>query len=127
VATTDTLTTVQTAHNKAYYVIGTEDELVKRGVVTREGGVNLGFMHPGRTLQIAREPDAAQFTAVDQRNLTEIAVPDTTRRYKIISRQSLDHAQVASREENTFKGSNLRIADATQFWGPSRYLVLIQQ
>ena len=125
VATTDTLVTVQNAHNKAYVVIGTEEDLVKKGVVTREGGMNLGFAHPGRTLQIAREPDAAQFNAVDQRNLAVIAVPDSTKRYKLISRQSLDHAQVDWRENNVFKG-NLKITDATQFWGPSRFLVLVE-
>ena len=116
---------VQTAHNKAYYLIGREDDLVKRGVVTREGGANLLFAHPGRTLQIARELDAAQFVPVDQRNLSVIAVPDSTRRYRVISRQSLDHAQVADREENSFRG-NLKIVDAAQFWGSSRYLVLVE-
>ena len=124
-ATTDTLVSVQTAHNKAYYLIGREDDLVKRGVVTREGGANLLFAHPGRTLQIARELDAAQFVPVDQRNLSVIAVPDSTRRYRVISRQSLDHAQVADREENSFRG-NLKIVDAAQFWGSSRYLVLVE-
>jgi hypothetical protein len=121
-----TLAQVETVHNKAYYVIGREDDLVKRGVIVREGGANLLFAHPGRTLQVARTLDPQEFTAVDQRGVKEITVPDTTRRYRVISRQSLDDAVVVERDRNSFKG-NLRIADAGKFWAPSRFLVLVEQ
>lgn len=121
-----TLATVETVHNQAYYVIGREDDLVKRGVIVREGGANLLFAHPGRTLQIARTLDPQEFTAVDQRGVKEIAMPDTTRRYRVVSRQSLDNAVVVDRDRDSFKG-NLRIADASRFWAPSRFLVLVEQ
>jgi hypothetical protein len=121
-----TLAAVETVHNKAYYVIGREDDLVKRGVIVREGGANLLFAHPGRTLQVARALDPQEFTAVDQRGMKEIAVPDTTRRYRVVSRQSLDDAVVGERDRNSFKG-NLKIADASRFWAPSRFLVLVEQ
>ena len=124
-STTDSLTSVQTAHNKAYVAIGTENELVQKGVATREGGMNLLVMHPGRTLQIARDPDPSAFTPVDQRQLSVITVPDTTRRYRVISRQSLDHAEVLDRDKDTFRG-NLKIKDPQGFWGTSRYLVLVE-
>ena len=120
------LTSAESAHNKAYYVIGREDELVKQGVIVREGGANLLFAHPGRTLQVARTLDPEHFTAVDQRETDMIPVPDTTRRYRVISRQNLDDAVVTEREKNSFKG-NLRIAGAGKFWAPSRYLVLLEQ
>jgi len=121
-----TLAKVETVHNKAYYVIGNEDELVKRGVIVREGGANLLFAHPGRTLQVARTLDPQEFTTVDQRGVKEITVPDTTRRYRVVSRQSLDDAVVGERDRNSFKG-NLKIADASRFWAPSRFLVLVEQ
>lgn len=120
------LTHAEALHNKAYYVIGSEDELVKRRVVVREGGANLLFAHPGRTLQVARTLDPQAFTALDQREVTTIAVPDMTRRYRVVSRQSLDDAVVTQRDRNSFKG-NLTIASATKFWTPSRYLVLVEQ
>lgn len=123
---TATLAAAETVHNKAYYVIGREDDLVKRGVIVREGGANLLFAHPGRTLQIARALDPEVFTAVDQRGVHVIEMPDTTRRYRVVSRQSLDNAVVEGREENSFRG-NLKIADALRFWAPSRYLVLVEQ
>lgn len=121
-----TLAAVEAVHNKAYFVIGSEDDLVKRGVIVREGGANLLFAHPGRTLQVARTLDPQEFTPLDQRGAKEISVPDTTRRYRVVSRQSLDDAVVGERDRNSFKG-NLKIADALRFWAPSRFLVLVEQ
>lgn len=120
------LTAVETEHNKAFFVIGREEDLLKRGVVVREGGANLLFAHPGRTLQVARTLDPTVFTAVDQRGTKMIPVPDTTRRYRIVSRQSLDAATVDGRDKNSFRG-NLTIADASKFWAASRYLVVLEQ
>lgn len=99
---------------------------MKRGVIVREGGANLIFAHPGRTLQIARQFDPQQFTELDQRGVKVIPMPDSTRRYRVISRQSLDNAVVVDRDQDSFKG-NLKIADASRFWAPSRYLVLVEQ
>ena len=120
------LAAVETESAKAFFIVGREDDLVKRGVIVREGGANLLFAHPGRTLQIARSLPADAFTTVDQRGVKTIPMPDSTRRYRIVSRQSLDAAEVQERNKNTFKG-NLHIADASKFWAPSRYLVLVEQ
>ena len=120
------LATVETETAKAFYVVGKEDDLVKRGVIVREGGANLLLMHPGGTLQIARSLPVDEFTTVDSRGLREIQVPDSTRRYRIVSRQSLDAAEVQDRKRNTFRG-NLHIADASKFWAPSKYLVLVER
>lgn len=118
------LTTLAEAHNKAYYVVGTEDELLKKGIVVREGGANLLIARPGRTLQTARTLDPSVFVPVDQRRAQEITVPDTSRRYAVVSRQSLDYADVADRDRTTFRG-NLKITNPDQFWASSRYLVLV--
>jgi hypothetical protein len=120
------LATVETETAKAFYIVGKEDDLVKRGVIVREGGANLLLAHPGRTLQIARTLPVDEFTTVDSRGLTEIQVPDSTRRYQLVSRQSLDAAEVSDRKRNTFRG-NLHIADASKFWAPSKYLVLVER
>ena len=81
---------------------------------------------PAARLQIARKLDPQEFTAVDQRGVKVIAVPDSTRRYRVVSRQSLDNAEVGERDRDSFKG-NLKIADAGRFWAPSRFLVLVEQ
>lgn len=112
-------------HYRAYYIAGTEDELLEKGVIQREGGANLLIAHPGRTLQPARTLDPALFNAIDQRATREIPV-DSTKRYRVVSRQSLDRATVRERDGTSFRGP-LHIADADRFWSGSRYLILVQR
>ena len=129
-ARTDSLDTVlndvRAAQSKAYYIIGREDELLKKGVIVREGGANMLVARVGRTIVPARSLDRQLFTPIDVRNVQEITMPDTSRRYQIVSRQSLDNAVVAMREQSTFRG-NLRINDIDQFWAPSKFLIIVQR
>ena len=120
------LASERTAASRAYYVIGTEDELMKKGVIVKEGGANLLIKRVGRTIVPARTLDKSAFTAIDTREVHAIGVPDSTKRYQIVSRQSLDDVKVASREGTSFRGS-LEIADAEKFWSPSRYLIIVQK
>ena len=121
-----TIASLEAQHNKAFYVIGNEDELIKKGIIVHEGGANLLFAHPGRTIQMSRTADASAFTAVDQRSANVITMPDENHRWKIVSRQSLDYAKVDERDNDTFKG-NLKITEPSKFWGPSRFLIVVEQ
>jgi hypothetical protein len=110
----------------AYYIIGTERELLDKGVIVKEGGANLLIARVGRSLQPARALDVSLFTPIDRRAVREIAVPDSTHRYAIVSRQSLDAADVEERDKASFRG-HLRITDAHAFWAPSPYLIIVQR
>ncbi len=121
-----TIASLEAMHNKAFYVIGREDDLLQHGVIVHEGGANLLIAHPGRTIQISRNADASAFTAVDQRQANVIEMPDPNRRYRIVSRQSLDYATVENRDNETFTG-NLKITQPARFWAPSRFLVVVEQ
>ena len=112
-------------HYKAYYVVGTEQELIEKGVVVKEGGANLLVARPGKTLVPARVLNPSAFTPFDQRETKIIPVPDTTRKYRIVSRQSLDDAEVAWRDASSFKG-NLNITKPDEFWAPSRFLIVVK-
>jgi predicted nucleic acid-binding Zn-ribbon protein len=118
--------TIGEKHYRAYYIVGTEKELLDKGIIQREGGANLLLAHPGRTLQPARSFDPSFFTPIDQRATHEIALPDSTKRYRLVSRQNLDKATVRERNKTTFSGP-LQIADADNFWAGSRYLILVQR
>jgi hypothetical protein len=120
------LASERTVASRAYYVIGTEDELVEKGVAVREGGTNLLIRRVGRTLVPARELNKSAFTPIDMREVHAITVPDTTKRYEIVSRQSLDDVRVASREGTSFRGA-LEIPDSDKFWAQSRYLIIVQR
>ena len=123
---TKDLTLARAMYAKAFYIIGTQDELMQKGIVVQEGGANLLFAHPGRTLQPARTLDPDAFRVIDQREVRQIPVPDTTRSYKVVSRQSLDYADVAMRDQSTFRG-NLKITNTDRFWAPSRFLIIVEQ
>jgi uncharacterized protein YcfL len=120
------LASERSASARAYYVIGTEDELIKKGVIVKEGGANLLIKRVGRTLVPARQLDNAAFTAIDTREIHAITVPDSTKRYEIVSRQSLDDVKVTQREGTSFRGA-LEISDSEKFWAPSRYLIIVQK
>jgi hypothetical protein len=53
-------------------------------------------------------------------------VPDSSRNYAIVSRQSLDDADVATRDRANFHG-NLKIKDADRFWSQSKYLIILER
>jgi myosin heavy subunit len=121
-----TVNELRATQSKAYYVIGDEDALVKKGIIVKEGGANLLIARIGRTLVPARNLDRDLFTAIDTREVHEISVPDSTRRYQIVSRQSLDDAEMAQRDGPSFRG-NLKIKDIDKFWAPSKYLIIVER
>ena len=118
-------TVIAQNHYRAYYIMGTEEELLEKGIIQREGGANLIIAHPGRTLQPARTLDPALFNAIDQRATREIPL-DSTKQYRVVSRQNLDKARVLHRENTTIRGP-MRIDDSDRFWAGSRYLILVQR
>jgi outer membrane murein-binding lipoprotein Lpp len=109
---------------RAYYVIGSEDELIDKGIIQHEGGANFLLVRLGRTLQPARALDPELFTAIDRRDVREIPLPDTAKKYALVSRQNLDNAEVKERDKAEFRG-HLRIPDSEAFWGTSRFLILV--
>jgi regulator of replication initiation timing len=110
----------------SYVIIGTERDLLDKGVVVKEGGANLLIARLGRTLVPARKLNPDLFKQIDQRETQVIVVPDSTKRYRLVSRQNLDHAEVEERDGVTFTG-NLKITDSNGFWGPTRFLILAER
>jgi hypothetical protein len=133
VASVDTLTTqldtLLAETNTVYYVIGTKDELLERGLVEKEGGARFLFIFGkrGETLVPARELDPAAFTAIDKDQVTTILLPDSTAEYEIASRHTIDSASVESLEDGKIKGSSIEIVAPDEFWKTSRYLIVVKK
>lgn len=121
-ALTETTATLTTEKNTVYYVIGTEDELFKKGIIVKQGGL-LGL---GKTAVPAATLDEAGFTAADRTQLAEIAFPKPDKAYRIVSRQDVAALATAPDKSNRIKGG-LRIVDAAKFWAPSKFLILMEQ
>lgn len=123
-ALTDTVSNLTTEKNTVYYAIGSKDSLRNEGIVRQEGSKFLIF--GSHTLAPARDLPVDQFTAVDMRETTAIPLPDSTHWYKIVSRQNLSGLATPPDDKGRVKGSAIEIAQPQVFWGPSKYLIVVQ-
>ncbi|UCG85525.1 MAG: hypothetical protein JSW71_16550 [Gemmatimonadota bacterium] len=133
VASVDTLSTqldtLKTEANTVYYVVGTKDELIERGLVEKEGGARFLFIFGkrGETLVPARELDPAEFTAIDKDHVTTIVLPDSTAEYEIASRHPTEYIVAESIEDGKIRGAAIQIVTPDEFWKASRYLIVVQK
>ncbi len=121
-ALADTVSNLTTYKNTVYYVAGTEEELLEKGVVVKEGKKFLFF--GGKQLAPARNLDPSLFTAMDKSQASTIDLP-SDREYRVVSRQPLAAADSSSVHDGKVTGQ-LIISDAEQFWSPSKYLILVE-
>lgn len=118
----DTVTDLTHYKNTVYYVAGTEEELIKKGVVVKEGSKFLFF--GGKQLHPARNLDSSAFTPLDKTSATSIDLP-ADHEYKLVSRQDILAADTSSFKDGKVTGQ-LRISEPETFWAPSKYLILVQ-
>jgi small-conductance mechanosensitive channel len=124
---TDTVNLLKEQNNTVYYIIGTKDELLQKGIVVQSGGSRfpLLFAKVGQTVVPARELDPAAFTKINKRAVTEIPLPEADKTYKIASRQDLAGLATPPKSGNEVVGM-LRIANPDKFWLTSRFLIVIR-
>jgi hypothetical protein len=120
----DSVTRLADQRNTAYYVIGTREELVARGVLVADGRRSVPLVGR-RDVQPARELPLGEFTSIDRSRISEIPLPDTSRTYRIVSRQNLAHLD-GDHRKGRVQGS-IRITSAEGFWEPGRYLIVVAQ
>ncbi len=112
-----------------YYVIGTRDQLRKKGILTEQGGGRVLFVlwRTGKTLQPARNLDPSLFTAIDTRRVTQIPLPVASAEYRVASLQDLEYI-AEERHSNKYSGTpTLTITSPVDFWRNSRFLVIIRE
>jgi hypothetical protein len=120
VALRDTLAT-------GYYVIGTREELKKKGILTEQGGGRVLFVlwRTGKTLQPARNLDPRDFTSIDTRSVTQIPLPSAQRQYRVASLQDLEYV-AEERVNNKYTSTPvLTITSPVDFWRTSKFLIII--
>ena len=121
--------TLEAATSTVYYVIGTEDELLERGIIRKEGGSRVLFIFGkrGQTLVPARELDPADFTPIDKWEMTQIPLPDSTAQYRIASLQNLEYLMTPRDDKGRIKGrGSLEIGTPEPFWMPSKFLIVVE-
>ena len=112
-----------------YYVIGTRDELKKKGILTEQGGGRVLFVlwRTGKTLQPARNLDPRDFQSIDTRQVTQIPLPSATAVYRVASLQDLDYV-AEERLDGKFRDTpTLTITSPADFWRNSKFLIIIRE
>lgn len=103
------------ALNTAYYAIGTSKELKEKKVISREGG----FIGLGKTTTVSSDFNKEYFTKIDvEQALTinigakkaKIITPHPKGSYKLIGEKPIEKIEITNPKE---------------FWGASKYLVII--
>jgi hypothetical protein len=119
-------TTEMSAREDSVFVaIGSEKDLIKRGVIRKEGGTKLMFGR-GKTIVAARHLEPAQFQTISKLKDLTISLPDPNKAYRVVTRQDLHFAEPQDPKKGMVKGS-LKISDPNAFWGGSKYLILVEQ
>ncbi|HTE46527.1 MAG TPA: hypothetical protein VK636_14845 [Gemmatimonadaceae bacterium] len=121
-ALVDTVHQLTSEKNTAYYVVGTKDELIKKGVLVAEGGKRFVILG-GRNVVPARTLDPSNFTKVDR--LADRTIPLPQGEYQIMSRQNPSFAKAQVEKDGKIAGA-LTIEQPESFWEPSRFLIIVR-
>jgi myosin heavy subunit len=119
----DTVGQLTSEKNTAYYIVGTKDELIKQGILAKEGSKRF-LLVGSRTIAPARELDPSKFTKIDRLANRTIVLPDGGE-YEILSRQNVAFATPAAEKDGHILGA-LTIKQPEQFWENSRFLIIVR-
>jgi hypothetical protein len=119
----DTVGQLTTEKNTVYYVVGTKDELIEKGILAKEGSKRF-LLVGSRTIAPARELDPSKFTKIDRLANRTILLPDGGE-YEIVSRQNVAFAAPAAEKGGKIFGG-LTINQPEQFWENSRFLIIVK-
>jgi hypothetical protein len=103
------------ALNTAYYVIGTTKELKAHNIITKEGG----FAGLGRNKTLKTDFNKEYFTRVDITSLKGIAI--FKKKISVVT----NHPKTAYKLVGVKTVDSLVIRNPAEFWGASKYLVII--
>jgi len=119
-------TTEMSAREDSVFVaMGSEKELINRGLIKKEGGTKLMFGR-GKTIVAARHLEPTQFQTISKLKDLTISLPNPDKTYRVVTRQDMHYAEPQDPKKGIVKGS-LKISDPNAFWGGSKYLILVEQ
>jgi hypothetical protein len=119
---TSTVSTMTVESNKAYYIVGKEDDLIKRGILVKSGG----FLGIGRTAVPARALNESDFTEIDRMRDSTISLPSAEKEYMIASRQDVQYLATPPNKDGELKGM-IKVAAPEQFWSTSKFLIIVEK
>lgn len=119
---TSTVETMTLESNKAYYIVGTEKDLIDRGIITKRGG----FLGLGKTLVPAATLREHDFTEIDRMRDSTIAFPKADKNYQIVTPQDVEYLEVKPSKNNELR-TGLKVKAPEQFWSASKFLIIVEK
>ena len=104
--------------NRAWFIVGTYDELKDAGVVTKSGG----FIGIGRKQGTVTNMKTDKFTEIDITKITTITL--NLKKPVLVSQHPEGSYEFVADEENKKVTAYLHILNPTQFWQYTHYLVV---
>jgi DNA repair exonuclease SbcCD ATPase subunit len=101
--------------NTAYYAFGTAKELKEKGITTKEGG----FIGLGKSTKVKDDFNKEYFTKIDVTQTSSINIG--AKKVKILSTHPSSSYKLVG-EKSVEK---IEILNAEEFWGASKYLVIV--
>ncbi len=102
--------------NTAYFIIGTQKDLIAKKIIAKEGG----FLGLGKSLKVQGNIQPEDFKKVDIRLLNSI--PVNAKKITLISTHPTDSYEIVGNEK---KVDELVITNSTKFWEKSKFLVIV--
>jgi seryl-tRNA synthetase len=102
--------------NTAFYAFGTAKELIKNGVLTKEGG----FIGIGKIQKMKDDFNKNYFTKVDASTTNSIVL--AAKKAKVITTHPTTSYKIEGADG---KAEKLTITNAEEFWSTSKYLVIV--
>src|SRR5574344_502249 len=109
---------VENEKNTVYYIIGSRNELIKKGIISKYGG----FIGIATRTTPSANSDLSQYTKADLRKLNEL--PLTGKKIKILTFHPTNSYTF---EGNKKRPSSLKIEDNALFWSKSKFLIIMYQ
>jgi hypothetical protein len=119
---TSTVSTMTKEENKAYYVIGTQKDLLAKGILAKTGG----FLGIGTTVTPARGLQAQDFTEIDRMRDSAITLPKADKKYAIVSHQDVKYLAMPPDKHNELTQA-VKVASPEQFWASSKFLIVVEK
>lgn len=104
--------------NRAWFIVGSYDELKDGGIVTMTGG----FIGIGRKQVATADMNTELFTEIDRTKVTTISIGK--KKATLISQHPEGSYEMVADEEQPAVTAYLRILNPTQFWKYTDYLVV---
>ncbi|MDD2530386.1 MAG: hypothetical protein PHN41_04080 [Bacteroidales bacterium] len=108
---------VESERNTAYYIIGTKKELQTEGIVSTSGG----FLGIGKRTKVSGDSELAKYTKIDVRHFEQIPLNGKDKIKIMTSHPSSSYEIVMEGKIPT----SIKIKNANDFWGKSRFLVVM--